>query len=190
MFSIHIGQAGVQIADQFWQLQCVEYGICSDGLVTSIAADDDSSRGGDSRGRREQLFTQTRLNRFVPRALFVDTDDYVIDGIKRGERRQLYHRGRMLSGSSCDAASTYSRAQSIGRPLIRDTLDETRKMLEQCDRLNHLLLTRSLSGGTGSGLGYITFLFLNRFCLFFKIHIRNVDRVCCKRLQMNFPTYR
>lgn len=70
--SIHIGQAGVQMGNSCWELYCLEHGIQSDGIISSMTSSGqtDSSFG--------TFFNETGSGKHVPRAVFVDLEPTVI----------------------------------------------------------------------------------------------------------------
>ena len=142
----HVGQAGVAMGDQFWSLMCNEHIIDNDGL--DLAYD-----SVDEQQRRETLFIQTRQDRYVPRCLFVDSDNEAIQTVFSGKRKFLYHKRRALC-SRADASAVAARAQSteIGVPLLCKTIQQFRLLLEQSDHVNSIVITRANGGGTGSGL--------------------------------------
>merc|ERR1711971_351029 len=83
--SIHIGQAGCQIGNACWELYCLEHGIQPDGQMPSdkaIGAGDDSFN---------TFFSETGAGKHVPRAVFVDLEPTVVDEVRTGTYRQLFH---------------------------------------------------------------------------------------------------
>ncbi|XP_053575133.1 tubulin alpha chain-like [Bombina bombina] len=139
--SLHIGQAGVQIGNACWELYCLEHGIRPDGhLVTEKT---------DSSG--QTFFRETDAGKHIPRAIFVDTESSVIDEIRTGKTRSLYHPLQLISGKE-DSANNYARGHyTIGMQLIDDVLDRIRKLADQCEGLQGFLVFHSFGGGTGSG---------------------------------------
>jgi tubulin alpha len=71
--SIHIGQAGVQIANACWELYCLEHGIQPDGQMTS----DKTLLGGNDESFNT-FFSETAAGKHVPRAVFVDLEPTVV----------------------------------------------------------------------------------------------------------------
>ncbi|KAL2761531.1 tubulin alpha chain-like 3 isoform 2, partial [Daubentonia madagascariensis] len=99
----------------------------------------------------DTFFCETRAGKHVPRALFVDLEPTVIDGIRTGKHRSLFHPEQLLSGKE-DAANNYARGHySVGSKIIDLVLERTRKLAEQCSGLQGFLIFRSFGGGTGSG---------------------------------------
>ncbi|MGH0139533.1 UNVERIFIED_CONTAM: hypothetical protein FKN15_005451 [Acipenser sinensis] len=135
--SVHIGQAGVQMGNGCWELYCLEHGILPDGTISdpNSPAIVDSSFG--------TFFSETGSGKHVPRTVFVDLKPTVIDEVRNGAYRQLYHPEQMITGKE-DAANNYARGHyTIGK----ETIDPA----DQCTGLQGFLIFHSFGGGTGSG---------------------------------------
>merc|ERR1712110_497167 len=80
---------------------CMEHGINPDGNMAadSVSARDDSF---------STFFSSTGAGRHVPRAVFVDLEPSVIDSVRSGEYKQLFHPEQLISGKE-DAANNYAR---------------------------------------------------------------------------------
>uniref|UniRef100_P68363-2 Isoform 2 of Tubulin alpha-1B chain n=1 Tax=Homo sapiens TaxID=9606 RepID=P68363-2 len=100
--SIHVGQAGVQIGNACWELYCLEHGIQPDGQMPS----DKTIGGGDD--SFNTFFSETGAGKHVPRAVFVDLEPTVIDEVRTGTYRQLFHPEQLITGKE-DAANNYAR---------------------------------------------------------------------------------
>ncbi|KAK1803411.1 hypothetical protein P4O66_020847, partial [Electrophorus voltai] len=143
--SIHVGQAGVQIGNACWELYCLEHGIQPDGQMPS----DKTIGGGDD--SFNTFFSETGAGKHVPRAVFVDLEPTVIDEVRTGTYRQLFHPEQLITGKE-DAANNYARGHyTIGKELIDLVLDRIRKLADQCTGLQGFLVFHSFGGGTGSG---------------------------------------
>ncbi|KAB7495493.1 Tubulin alpha chain [Armadillidium nasatum] len=154
--SIHIGQAGVQIGNSCWELYCLEHGIQPDGSMPSdkIAGHHDDSYS--------TFFSESGAGRHVPRAVFVDLEPTVIDEVRSGIYRQLFHPEQLINGKE-DAANNYARGHyTIGKELIDQTMERCRKLADQCSGLQGFLIFHSFGGGTGSGF---TSLLMERLSL-------------------------
>jgi tubulin alpha len=156
VLSIHIGQAGVQIGNSCWELYCLEHGLnqeglkVSDGVLAEVAEENLSEvkRRDDSFGT---FFSDTDSGKYVPRAVYVDLEPTVIDEVRSGPYRKLFHPGQMISGKE-DAANNYARGHyTVGRELIDLVLDRVRKLADNCSGLQGFLIFHSFGGGTGSG---------------------------------------
>ncbi|TKC38568.1 hypothetical protein EI555_000824, partial [Monodon monoceros] len=142
--SVHIGQAGVQIGDACWELYCLEHGIQPDGVVLDGRQDPQARARTEPMGASfDSFFCETRAGKHVPRALFMDLEPTVVDEIRAGRYRSLFHPEQLVSGKE-DAANNYARGRYSVGPEILD-------LAEQCSGLQGFLIFRSFGGGTGSG---------------------------------------
>uniref|UniRef100_A0A8C5VQN4 Tubulin alpha chain n=1 Tax=Microcebus murinus TaxID=30608 RepID=A0A8C5VQN4_MICMU len=143
--SIHVGQAGVQMGNACWELYCLEHSIQPNGTMPSDKA---LGSGDDS---FNTFFSETGAGRRVPRAVFVDLEPAVIDRVRTGLYRQLFHPEQLISGKE-DAANNYARGHyTVGKELIDLVLERIRKLTDQCTGLQGFLIFHSFGGGTGSG---------------------------------------
>jgi len=147
IISIHIGQAGIQVGNACWELFCLEHGIQPDGQMPS----DKSIGGGDD--AFNTFFSETGAGKHVPRAVFLDLEPTVIDEVRTGTYRQLFHPEQLISGKE-DAANNFARGHyTIGKEIVDLCLDRIRKLADQCTGLQGFLVFQAVGGGTGSGLG-------------------------------------
>mmetsp|Transcript_20917 Transcript_20917/g.31525 ORF Transcript_20917/g.31525 Transcript_20917/m.31525 type:complete len:452 (-) Transcript_20917:122-1477(-) len=145
--SIHLGQAGIQVGNQCWELYCLEHGINPDGSMKPSA---ESSGPDDS---FTTFFSQTESGKHVPRAVFVDLEPSVCDAVRNGAYRNLYHPEQIISGKE-DAANNYARGHyTTGKEIVDQVLDRIRKLADSCTGLQGFLVFHATGGGTGSGLG-------------------------------------
>ncbi|XP_078436558.1 tubulin alpha-2 chain-like [Wolffia australiana] len=169
VISIHIGQAGVQIGNSCWELYCHEHGIQPDGMMPS------EGPVGAGRDASNTFFSETGAGKYVPRALFVDLEPSVVDQVRTGPYRRLFHPDQLLSGQE-DAANNFARGHyTVGRDIVDQCVDRARKLAENCSGLQGFLIFHALGGGTGSGL---TSLLLERF---------TVDH--CRKSKLAFSIY-
>ena len=77
--SVHVGQAGVQIGQQCWELFCLEHRIDPSGV----------RREGETNEEEEEdtsaFFVETPAAKLVPRAVYVDLEPSVVDQIRSGK---------------------------------------------------------------------------------------------------------
>ncbi|KAI8422076.1 hypothetical protein MSG28_009966 [Choristoneura fumiferana] len=138
---IHIGQAGVQIANACWELYCLEHGVRPDGILAFH--DHDSGCG--------PFFNQTGAGKVVPRVVMIDLEPTPIDEIRNGTYRQLFHPASLLTGKE-DAASNFARGFfGVGKEMIDLALNRIRIAAEDCSCLQGFIIFRAFGGGTGSG---------------------------------------
>merc|ERR1711942_90782 len=75
----------------------------------------------------------------------------VIDEVRTGTYRTLFHPEQLISGKE-DAANNYARGHyTIGKEIVDLVLERLRKQSEQCTGLQGFLIFHSFGGGTGSG---------------------------------------
>jgi len=147
IISIHIGQAGVQTGNACWELYCLEHGINPDGTMPS-----DKTPGKET-DSFNTFFSETGSGKHVPRAIMVDLEPSVVDEVRTGTYRQLFHPEQLLSGKE-DAANNYARGHyTIGKEMVDVTLDRVRRLADACTGLQGFLVFHSVGGGTGSGFG-------------------------------------
>uniref|UniRef100_A0A671PKQ8 Tubulin alpha-1A chain-like n=1 Tax=Sinocyclocheilus anshuiensis TaxID=1608454 RepID=A0A671PKQ8_9TELE len=107
-----------------WELYCLEHGIQPDGQMPS----DKTIGGGDD--SFNTFFSETGAGKHVPRAVFVDLEPTVIDEVRTGTYRQLFHPEQLITGKE-DAANNYARGHyTIGKEIIDLVLDRTRKLFQ------------------------------------------------------------
>ena len=147
IISLHIGQAGVQVANSCWELYCLEHGISPSGELTE---EKKANPGNDS---FSTFFSETSGGKHIPRAIFLDLEPTVIDEVRSGTYRQLYHPEQLITGKE-DAANNYARGHyTVGKEIVDTALDRIRKLADNCTGLQGFLVFSSVGGGTGSGLG-------------------------------------
>ncbi|KAL8588521.1 hypothetical protein ACOMHN_043870 [Nucella lapillus] len=162
VLSLHIGQAGVQIGSACWELYCLEHGIQADGQPQAQS----TSNGPLTNGQGDQedppatttvggshlaFFSESGSGKRVPRAVFVDLEPTVVDEVRTGKYRQLFHPEQLISGKE-DAANNYARGHyTVGKEIVDKVVDRVAKLTEACEGLQGFMLFHSFGGGTGSG---------------------------------------
>ncbi|UOH81455.1 tubulin alpha-1A chain [Cryptococcus neoformans] len=146
VISVHVGQAGVQIGNACWELYTLEHGLSPDGRLMegSPSANDDGF---------STFFSETGSGKHVPRSLYVDLEPNVIDEVRTGTYRSLFHPETMITGKE-DAANNYARGHyTIGKDLVDSVLEQIRRLADNCSGLQGFFVFHSFGGGTGSGFG-------------------------------------
>lgn len=83
----------------------------------------------------------------------LDLEPTVIDEIRTGTYRHLFHPDYLISGKE-DAAGNFARGRfTIGKEIIELALEKIRKLADRCTGLQGFIMTQSVGGGTGAGLG-------------------------------------
>ena len=143
VISIHVGQAGIQIGNSCWELYCREHNIQPDGFLDAGMTKLDESSS--------TFFSETGMGKYVPRTVFVDLEPSVVDEVRTGPYQQLFHPASLISGKE-DAANNYARGHyTVGKEMIDSTMEQIRKLTDNCDGLQGFLIFHSFGGGTGSG---------------------------------------
>ncbi|KAK9474378.1 Tubulin/FtsZ, GTPase domain-containing protein [Dipodascopsis tothii] len=147
VISINVGQAGCQIGNASWELYCLEHGIQPDGYLTP------EKQAGPKDEGFSTFFSETSSGKYVPRTVYVDLEPNVVDEVRTGTYRNLFHPEQLISGKE-DAANNYARGHyTIGKELIDQVVERIRRAADNCDGLQGFLFTHSFGGGTGSGFG-------------------------------------
>ncbi|KAG0370415.1 tubulin, alpha 8 like-protein [Gamsiella multidivaricata] len=145
--SLHIGQAGIQIGNACWELYCLEHGISPDGTKST-----DDIRN-DTGSMPSTFFAETGNGKYVPRTVLVDLEETVVDEVRNGKYRKLFHPESLISHRE-DASNNYARGHyTVGKELIDPVMDRIRKVTDNCEGLQGFFVFHSFGGGTGSGLG-------------------------------------
>eukprot|EP01023_Acetabularia_acetabulum_P000649 TRINITY_DN10263_c1_g1_i2.p1 TRINITY_DN10263_c1_g1~~TRINITY_DN10263_c1_g1_i2.p1 ORF type:complete len:453 (+),score=87.90 TRINITY_DN10263_c1_g1_i2:86-1444(+) len=145
--SLHIGQAGCQIGNACWELFCAEHNIDEEGLLL------DEEGNNSQQEAIGTFFQETASGKQVPRAVYMDLEPGVLDVIRHGDHKGLYHPEQLVSGSE-DAANNFARGyHTSGKEVIEVAMDRIRRMCDQCQALQGFAIFLSVGGGTGSGLG-------------------------------------
>ena len=73
------------------------------------------------------FFSETGGGKHVPRAVFVDLEPTVVDEVRTGVYRQLFHPEQMVTGKE-DAANNYARGfYTIGKEMVDVVMDRLEK---------------------------------------------------------------
>ncbi|KAF9975893.1 Tubulin alpha-3C/D chain [Actinomortierella ambigua] len=146
IISLHVGQAGIQIGNACWELYCLEHGINPDGTKSEDAVKNEHESN-------TTFFSETTQGKYVPRTVIVDLEETVVDEIRRGSYRQLFHPESLITGRE-DAANNYARGHyTVGKEQLDRVLEKVRRLAENTVGLQGFVLFHSFGGGTGSGFG-------------------------------------
>ena len=146
VLSLHVGQAGIQIGNACWELYLQEHGLTPDGHLKEEAP----SKNDDG---FSTFFSETGYGKYVPRSIYVDLEPNVVDEVRNGVYRDLFHPETLVTGKE-DAANNYARGHyTVGKELIDQTMDRVRKLADACSGLQGFFVFHSFGGGTGSGFG-------------------------------------
>ena len=103
-----------------WELYCIEHGIEPDGKIKSNESDTLCDNTFST------FFSETSKNKLVPRSISFDLDPTVIDQIRTGTYKELFHLNQLISGNE-DASSNFARGYAtIGKEYDDKCLDRIR----------------------------------------------------------------
>ncbi|ETO29267.1 hypothetical protein RFI_07856 [Reticulomyxa filosa] len=124
IITVEVGQAGIQVGNSVWEQYCAEHNI--------------STTGKQQRVIKDSSF----------KVFFEEKKPNVIDEMKSG----LFDSNFLLSGN--EDATTFARAYyTSGKQILDKVNDQLRKLADNCDNIMGFMMTNSIAGGTGSGLG-------------------------------------
>ncbi|CEM39636.1 unnamed protein product [Vitrella brassicaformis CCMP3155] len=146
---VHLGQAGVQVGYDVWELFCAEHQIGCDGhaLQSSVLPP-----GVDA--PHESFFYETGSGQYVPRSVMFDLDPSAVDEVRNSRLKHLFHPESLVNFKQ-DSGGTFVQGQQMGRqckqvPLL---MDRVRLAVDLCDNFQGFFVFRSWGGGTGGGVG-------------------------------------
>ncbi|CAB4319886.1 unnamed protein product [Prunus armeniaca] len=143
IITLQVGQCGNQIGMEFWKQLCLEHGISKEGILEDFA-----TQCGD---RKDLFFYQADDQHYIPRALLIDLEPRVINGIQNSEYRNLYnHENIFVSDHGGGAGNNWASGYDQGvEEAIMDMID---READGSDSLEGFVLCHSIAGGTGSVL--------------------------------------
>eukprot|EP00298_Acanthocystis_sp_HF-20_P009843 c18533_g1_i2.p1 GENE.c18533_g1_i2~~c18533_g1_i2.p1 ORF type:complete len:450 (+),score=161.96 c18533_g1_i2:80-1429(+) len=146
IITLQVGQCGNQIGMEFWKQLCAEHGIDPEGNLQPYA-----TQGTD---RKDVFFYQADDEHFIPRSILLDLEPGVIDGIKRGQYKNFHNPENMFydrggTGAGNNWASGHAQAEQHYDEII-DMID---READGSDSLEGFVMSHSIAGGTGSGMG-------------------------------------
>ncbi|KAK2615692.1 hypothetical protein N8I77_002429 [Diaporthe amygdali] len=146
IITVQAGQCGNSIGSQFWQQLCQEHGIGQDGNLEDFATE-----GGD---RKDVFFYQSDDTRYIPRAILIDLEPRVINGIQTGPFKNIYNPENFYVGKNgVGAANNWGDGYQTGETVCEDILEMIDREADGSDSLEGFMMLHSIAGGTGSGLG-------------------------------------
>ena len=146
IITLCVGQCGNQIGSEFWKQITAEHGIRPNGVPEDFALEGDD--------RKDVFFYEADDARFVPRALLLDLEPRVVNNIQNSQHRDLFNPENIFvskegGGAGNNWASGHRQAEENAE-LLADMLD---READNSDSLEGFVLTHSIAGGTGSGMG-------------------------------------
>ncbi|KAJ5575116.1 hypothetical protein N7450_009015 [Penicillium hetheringtonii] len=141
IITIQAGQCGNSVGSQFWQQLCQEHGINQDGNLEDFATE-----GGDRKDSDD--------TRYIPRAILLDLEPRVLNGIQSGPYKNIYNPENFFIGEQgVGAGNNWGLGYAAGEGVQEEIFDMIDREADGSDSLEGFMLLHSIAGGTGSGLG-------------------------------------
>ncbi|KAK9372258.1 Tubulin/FtsZ, GTPase domain-containing protein [Lipomyces chichibuensis] len=149
IITLQAGQCGNQIGSKFWEQLCLEHGLSPDGNLRT-----DLPTVGGTADRKDVFFYQSDDTRYIPRALLIDLEPRVVNGILNGPYAKMYNPENIYVGSDgSGAGNIWASGYRAGETLADELMDMLDREADGSDSLEGFMLLHSIAGGTGSGLG-------------------------------------
>ncbi|KIW03506.1 tubulin gamma chain [Verruconis gallopava] len=146
IITLQAGQCGNSVGSEFWQQLCREHGINQDGNLEDFATE-----GGD---RKDVFFYQSDDTRYIPRAILLDLEPRVINGIQNGPYKNIYNPENVyIHKEGAGAGNNWAAGYSMGSQIEEEIMDMIDREADGSDSLEGFMMLHSIAGGTGSGLG-------------------------------------
>lgn len=124
----------------------MEHGISHNGTLEEYATE-----GTD---RKDVFFYQADDDHYIPRAVLLDLEPRVIQGIINSPYSKLYNSENIfMSRTGGGAGNNWASGYDQGDKLYEDILEIIDREAENSDSLEGFVLCHSIAGGTGSGVG-------------------------------------
>uniref|UniRef100_A0A2K6MHN1 Tubulin beta chain n=1 Tax=Rhinopithecus bieti TaxID=61621 RepID=A0A2K6MHN1_RHIBE len=142
---IQAGQCGNQISAKFWEVISDEHGVDPTGTYH-----------GESNLQLDRIsvyYNEAIGGKHILRAILVDPEPGTTDSVRSGPFGQIFRPDSFVFGQS-GAGNNWAKGHCTeGAELVDSVLDVVWKETESCVCLQGFQLTRSLGGGTCSGMG-------------------------------------
>jgi len=147
VLTISVGQGGIQLSNSIWEQYCTEHSIEKSGMLKDdVTAEDQYFK---------TFFEETVSGQRVPRNLSVDLEPSVLDDVRKGEWKNIFHPEYLVNGKE-DAANNFARGHyTVGKEKMDVINDRVRKMVDNSENVQGFIVNHSVGGGTGSGLGML-----------------------------------
>ncbi|GAW78997.1 tubulin gamma chain [Plasmodium gonderi] len=154
IITLQCGQCGNQIGVEFWKQLCNEHNIDKEGIL--------KNNNYLNEDRKDIFFYQADDEHFIPRALLFDLEPRVINSIQASEYRNLYNPENMyISKEGGGAGNNWGCGYSQGHKVEEEIIDMIDREVDNSDNLEGFILSHSIAGGTGSGMGSYLLELLN-----------------------------
>jgi tubulin gamma len=148
IITLQCGQCGNQIGSEFWKQLCLEHGISPNGMLKEnngqVVHDD----------RKDVFFYQADDEHYVPRALLIDLEPRVVNKIYSGPYKELFNPENLfIASDGGGAGNNWASGFRQGEEHEEQVIDMIDREADGSDSLEGFVVTHSIAGGTGSGMG-------------------------------------
>jgi tubulin gamma len=144
--TVQVGQCGNQIGMEFWKQLGAEHGISPDGTLQEFAVE-----GTD---RKDVFFYQADDDHYIPRALLIDLEPRVINSIRKDDYRNFFNPENIfIAKEGGGAGNNWASGHRQAAAVCDDLMDMINREADGSESLEGFVLTHSIAGGTGSGMG-------------------------------------
>ncbi|CAD8179792.1 unnamed protein product [Paramecium octaurelia] len=145
--SIYVGYAEIQLGQVSWKLFCLEYGVQLNGINNiggTIKAEDDA---------KKRFFWKNLMDYQFKGQFIMIWNQQQLMRQKVGVFDTHFKSQQLISGQE-NSSNNFARGYyTIGNKTVDICLDRLRKLVENCDDLQGILIYLSIGGGIGSGSG-------------------------------------
>jgi len=142
IITIGVGQAGVQISESTWEQHCRDSFI-NEGTKKVNSTDSSVDH---------RHFVELSNGKCTARAVLCDLDPEPICRVRKRNLGGIFMPDSLIS-SKGSAASNYCEAHYVfGKSISDKIMDQSRKLLEQCDFVQGVRFIAALGGGTGGAI--------------------------------------
>lgn len=118
----------IVVGSQFWQQLCQEHGINENGNLEDFATE-----GGD---RKDVFFYQSDDTRYIPRAILIDLEPRVINGIQSSQYKNIYNPENFYIGKSgIGAGNNWGDGYQTGEAVHEEIMDMIDREADGSDSL-------------------------------------------------------
>ncbi|CAD5230835.1 unnamed protein product [Bursaphelenchus okinawaensis] len=144
MIPIHVGQCGNRMGKALVEELCTDHGIGKE--IFSVQ--------NDMLDGRELFFDLSDSGRYIYRGIMADLEPRVLSMIQASEYGGVYNPENVyLASDGGGSGNTYSGGYNKCSEAMKSLMDIVQREAEASDKIESFMLTHSVSGGTGSGMG-------------------------------------
>jgi tubulin alpha len=148
IINLAVGQGGIQLNNAIWNQYITEHHISPAGTL-------ESSTSSSNDKNYLTFFNEVGTGKLVPRCIMADLETTVCDDVRKGKMKELFHQEYYVTGQE-DAANNFARGHyTVGKEIMDKVNDRVRKAVDNCDNLQGFIMSHSVGGGTGSGMGML-----------------------------------